>query len=87
MLHLDIFVCVCVFSVQVFSVSIWVNVCEDICGATHPGFESDEFENHFHSEDSSEDHIENVHYIVKERRLAVVLQKRQEQLRKTDICK
>ena len=32
---------------------------------THPGFESDEFKNHFHSEDSSEDHIENIHDIVK----------------------
>lgn len=35
-----------------------VDVCEDICGGgTHPGFESDELENHFHSEDSGEDHI------------------------------
>ena len=62
-----------------------VVVCEDMCGTAHPGFESDEFENHFHSEDSSEDHIENVHYIVKERRLAVVLQNRQEQLRKSEL--
>lgn len=42
--------------------------------SAHPGFESDEFENHFHSEYSSEDHIENIHYVVKECRLAVVLQ-------------
>ena len=56
-----------------------------VCWTTHPGFESDEFKNHFHSEDSSEDHIENVHYIVKERRLAVVLQRRQEQLRKSEL--
>lgn len=42
-------------------------VREDICGVTHPGFESDELENHFHSEDSGEDHIQNVHYIIKER--------------------
>lgn len=34
-----------------------VDVCEDICRGTHPGFESDELENHFHSEDSGEDHI------------------------------
>lgn len=45
---------------------------------THPGFISDEFDNHFHSEDSSEDHIKDVHYIVKGRRLAVVLQKDKE---------
>ncbi len=63
-----------------------VVVCADICGATHPGFESDEFENHFHSEDSSEDHIKNVHYIVKERRLAVVLQRgdKEGRLKKTE---
>ena len=61
-------------------------VCEDIGGVTHPGFESDEFENHFHSEDSSEDHIKNVHYIVEERWLAIVLQNRDRegQLRETE---
>lgn len=41
----------------------------------HPGFESDEFENHFHSEDSSEDHVKDVHHVVKERWLSVVLQR------------
>lgn len=53
-------------------------VCEDSSRIAHPGFESDEFQNHFHSEDSGEDHIENVHDIVKERRLAVVLQRQRE---------
>lgn len=48
--------------------------------ATHPGFESDEFENHFHSEDSREDHIENVHHIVEHGWLAVVLQEETEGL-------
>lgn len=64
-----------------------VVVCEDIYRKeTHPGFESNEFENHFHSEDSSEDHIKNVHYIVKECRLAVVLQKanKEGRLKKTE---
>lgn len=53
-------------------------VCEDTSTIAHPGFESDELQNHFHSEDSSEDHIENVHDIVKERRLAVVLRRQRE---------
>lgn len=57
----------------------------DICRVTHPGFESDEFENHFHSEDSSEDHIKNVHYIVKERRLTIVLQIRDDKGCKREI--
>ena len=56
-----------------------VVVNEDVCRLTHPGFESDEFENHFHSEDSSEDHIKNVHYIVEERWLSVVLQRGDEE--------
>lgn len=46
---------------------------------THSGFESDEFENHFHSEDSSENHIKNVHYIIKRRWLAIVLQKKEKE--------
>lgn len=53
-------------------------VCEDTSRIAHPGFESDELQNHFHSEDSGEDHIENVHDIVKERRLAVVLRRQRE---------
>lgn len=63
-----------------------MGVCEDICNMTHPRFESDEFEKHFHSEDSGEDHIKNVHYIVKECRLAIVLQKRHKEgwLKKTE---
>lgn len=42
----------------------------------HPGFESNELQNHFHGEDSSEDHVEDVHDVIEERRLAVVLQGR-----------
>lgn len=53
-------------------------MCEDTSRIAHPGFESDELQNHFHSEDSGEDHIENVHDIVKERRLAVVLRRQRE---------
>lgn len=55
-----------------------LTVCEDTSRIAHPGFESDELQNHFHSEDSGEDHIENVHDIVKERRLAVVLRRQRE---------
>lgn len=43
------------------SVDVFLFECDMV---THPGFESDEFKNHFHGEDSSEDHVENVHYIV-----------------------
>lgn len=52
----------------------------------HPGLESDEFENHFHSEDSREEHIENVHDVVKECWLSVVLQrgKQEGQLKNTE---
>lgn len=42
----------------------------------HPGFESNELQNHFHSEDSGEDHVEDVHDVIEECRLAVVLQGR-----------
>ncbi len=46
------------------------NLC---VGVTHPGFEGDQFENHLHSEDGSEDHIQDVHNIIEQLGLTVVL--------------
>lgn len=39
----------------------------------YPGFEGDQFEDHLHSEDGGEDHVQDVHHVVKCLRLAVVL--------------
>lgn len=40
---------------------------------THPGFEGYQFEYHLHSEDGSEDHIQDVHNIIEQLGLTVVL--------------
>lgn len=39
----------------------------------YPGFKRDEFEDHLDSEDPSEDHVEDVHGVVKQMRLSMVL--------------
>ncbi len=51
-------------NVQMRNLCVWV---------THPGFEGDQFENHLHSEDGSEDHIQDVHNIIEQLGLTVVL--------------
>lgn len=48
-------------------------------GMAHPGFESNELQKHFHSEDSGEDHVEDVHDVIEERRLAIVLRRWREE--------
>ena len=40
---------------------------------TYPRFESDEFEDHLHSEEAGEEHVQDVHGVVEGARLAVVL--------------
>lgn len=40
---------------------------------THSGFEGDKLEEHLHSENPREDHVEDVHGVVKHMRLTVVL--------------
>lgn len=66
--------------------SLWglchCEMCERMCaGMAHPGFESNELQNHFHSEDSGEDHVKDVHDIIEECRLAVVLKGQREERR------
>lgn len=39
----------------------------------HLGFEGDDFEHHLNSEEASEDHVEDVHGIVKRSSLFIVL--------------
>lgn len=41
---------------------------------TYSGFEGNEFEDHLHSENPSKDHVEDVHGIVEQVRLAMVLE-------------
>lgn len=52
---------------------------------TYSGFEGNELEDHLHSENPGEDHVEDVHGIVKQMRLTVVLQKRRPHRRIRDI--
>ncbi len=40
----------------------------------YPGFEGDEFEDHFHSEEAGEQHIEDIHSFAEGLRLAMMLQ-------------
>ena len=47
----------------------------------YPGFEGDQFQNHFHSEDRGEDHVQDVHHIVKQLRLSIVLQRQRTRVR------
>lgn len=42
---------------------------------TYPGFEGDQFKDHLHSEESSEEHVEDVHGSIKVFRLLIVLQR------------
>lgn len=42
---------------------------------TYSGFEGDELEDHLHSENPSEDHVEDVHGIVEQMRLTMVLER------------
>lgn len=46
---------------------------------TYPGFEGDQFKDHLHSEESSEEHVEDVHGIIEIFGLSMMLQ-RQKQL-------
>ena len=42
---------------------------------TYPGFEGDEFKDHLHSEESSEEHVEDVHGIIEIFGLSMMLQR------------
>lgn len=42
-------------------------------GGTYSGFEGNELEDHLHGENASKDHIEDVHGVVKQMRLIMVL--------------
>lgn len=42
---------------------------------THSGLEGNELEDHLHSENPSENHVEDVHGIVEQMRLTMVLEK------------
>lgn len=42
-------------------------------GETYSWFEGNELEDHLHSENPGEDHVEDVHGIIKQMRLAVML--------------
>lgn len=46
-----------------------------LMGCTYPGFEGDQFKDHLHREQSSEEHVEDVHCIVKIFGLPMMLQK------------
>lgn len=41
---------------------------------TYPGFEGDQFKDHLHSEESSEEHVEDVHGIIEIFGLSMMLQ-------------
>jgi len=45
-----------------------------VCVRTYPWFEGDEFEDHFHSEEAGEQHIEDIHGFVVGLRLTMMLQ-------------
>lgn len=42
---------------------------------TYSGFEGNEFEDHLHSENPGEDHVKDVHGIVEQMRLTMVLER------------
>lgn len=42
---------------------------------TYPGFEGNQFKDHLHCEQSSEEHVEDVHRVVKTFGLSMMLQK------------
>lgn len=51
----------CVGQIVYFCLCVGSSLC---VLSAHPGFESDEFEDHFHSEDGGEGHVEDVHDVV-----------------------
>lgn len=60
------------FSMLLDSAVLYVAVLEEW---TYPGFEGNQFKDHLHSEESSEEHVEDVHGIVEIFGLPMMLQR------------